>query len=78
MEGQTLLRGVDHDRFLPADRPQWPGHWSNSPQPWSMGPEGTTLDRETLAVLRRALGFTDLAPTANLVTPAPNSQFPPR
>jgi RNA polymerase sigma-70 factor (ECF subfamily) len=46
---------VDHDRFLPADHPQWPGHWSSAPQPWSMGPEGTALDRETLAVLRRAL-----------------------
>jgi len=46
---------VDAERFLPASHPQWPGHWANPPQPWSLGPEGTALDRETLAVLRRAL-----------------------
>jgi RNA polymerase sigma-70 factor, ECF subfamily len=46
---------VDPDRFLPASHPQWPNHWATPPQPWSMGPEGTALDRETLAVLRRAL-----------------------
>jgi RNA polymerase sigma-70 factor (ECF subfamily) len=40
---------VDPDRFLPASHPQWPGHWATAPQPWSMGPEGTALDRETLA-----------------------------
>src|SRR3989475_10956937 len=46
---------VDSDRFLPASHPQWPGHWATAPQAWSMGPEGTALDRETLAVLRSAL-----------------------
>ena len=46
---------VDPSRFLPASHPQWPGHWATAPQPWSMGPEGTALDRETLAVLRSAL-----------------------
>jgi RNA polymerase sigma-70 factor (ECF subfamily) len=46
---------VDPGRFLPASHPQWPHHWATPPQPWSMGPEGTALDRETLAVLRRAL-----------------------
>jgi RNA polymerase sigma-70 factor (ECF subfamily) len=46
---------VDAARFLPASHPQWPGHWANPPQPWSMGPEGTALDRETLAVLKGAL-----------------------
>jgi RNA polymerase sigma-70 factor, ECF subfamily len=46
---------VDAVRFLPASHPQWPGHWASPPQPWSMGPEGTVLDRETLAVLQRAL-----------------------
>src|SRR5216684_242055 len=48
-------RAVDSDRFLPASHPQWPGHWATAPQPWSMGPEGTALDRETLGVLRSAL-----------------------
>jgi RNA polymerase sigma-70 factor (ECF subfamily) len=46
---------VDPSRFLPASHPQWPGHWATAPQPWSMGPEGTALDRETLGVLRRGL-----------------------
>ena len=46
---------VDAARFLPASHPQWPGHWATPPQPWSMGPEGTALDHETLAVLRGAL-----------------------
>ena len=46
---------VDPDRFLPASHPRWPNHWATAPQPWSMGPEGTALDRETLAVLRGAL-----------------------
>jgi RNA polymerase sigma-70 factor (ECF subfamily) len=46
---------VDATRFLPATHSQWPGHWATPPQPWSMGPEGAALDRETLAVLRRAL-----------------------
>lgn len=46
---------VEASRFLPADHPQWPHHWAAPLQPWSMGPEGTALDRETLAVLRDAL-----------------------
>ena len=46
---------IDPERFLPASHPQWPGHWATAPQAWSMGPEGTALDRETLAVLRTAL-----------------------
>jgi RNA polymerase sigma-70 factor, ECF subfamily len=46
---------VEASRFLPANHPQWPHHWATPPQPWSMGPEGTALDRETLTVLRRAL-----------------------
>jgi RNA polymerase sigma-70 factor (ECF subfamily) len=46
---------VDPARFLPASHSQWPHHWATPPQPWSMGPEGTALDRETLAVLRGAL-----------------------
>ena len=46
---------VGAERFLPASHPQWPHHWATPPQPWSMGPEGTALDRETMAVVRRAL-----------------------
>jgi RNA polymerase sigma-70 factor, ECF subfamily len=46
---------VEATRFLPANHPQWPHHWATPPQPWSMGPEGTALDRETLRIVRRAL-----------------------
>ena len=46
---------VEAERFLPASHPEWPHHWATPPQPWSMGPEGTALDRETMAVVRRAL-----------------------
>jgi RNA polymerase sigma-70 factor (ECF subfamily) len=46
---------VDPGRFRPASHPDWPGHWAVPPQPWSAGPEGTALDRETMAVLRRGL-----------------------
>jgi RNA polymerase sigma-70 factor (ECF subfamily) len=46
---------VDAGRFLPASHPQWPHHWATPPQPWSMGPEGTALDREAMGVVRRAL-----------------------
>jgi RNA polymerase sigma-70 factor (ECF subfamily) len=53
--GATDEPAVDPARFLPASHPQWPHHWATPPQPWSMGPEGTALDRETMAVLRRAL-----------------------
>jgi RNA polymerase sigma-70 factor (ECF subfamily) len=58
---------VDPDRFLPTSHPQWPGHWATAPQPWSVGPEGTALDRETLAVLRSAL---DALPRAQRVVVA--------
>ena len=53
--GNTDEPAVDPGRFLPASHPQWPNHWATHLQPWSMGPEGTALDRETLEVLRRAL-----------------------
>ena len=46
---------VDPGRFFPTSHPQWPDRWASPPQPWSRGPEGTALDRETLAVLRSAL-----------------------
>jgi RNA polymerase sigma-70 factor (ECF subfamily) len=36
---------VDAGRFLPASHPQWPNHWAAPLQPWSIGPEGTALDR---------------------------------
>jgi RNA polymerase sigma-70 factor, ECF subfamily len=56
---------VDAARFLPASHPQWPNHWATPPQPWSMGPEGTALDRETLAIVQR--GLDDLPRAQRLV-----------
>src|SRR5262249_864385 len=38
---------VDPDRFLPADHPQWPGHWTSSPPSWEGIPEERLLSRET-------------------------------
>lgn len=56
---------VDPGRFLSAGHPDWPGHWAIPPQPWSAGPEGTALDRETMAVLRCA--FDNLPGTQRVV-----------
>ena len=38
---------VDEGRFLPADHPEWPGHWAVPPEAW---PEDRVLARETLEV----------------------------
>jgi RNA polymerase sigma-70 factor (ECF subfamily) len=46
---------VDPDRFLPADDPHWPGHWSDPPHPWDSVPEERLLSAETLARVRAAL-----------------------
>jgi len=56
---------VDPRRFRPATQPDWPGNWAIPPQQWSAGPEGTALDRETIAVLRR--GLEDLPRAQQLV-----------
>ena len=56
---------VPPERFLPADHPQWPHHWATPPQPWGRGPEGSALDREALAVFKRALDA--LPPAQRLV-----------
>src|ERR1700730_2289414 len=55
VRGQGDVPAVHPPRFLPARHPQWPSHWPSPLQPGSMGPHGTALDRQTLAVLRRAL-----------------------
>jgi RNA polymerase sigma-70 factor (ECF subfamily) len=46
---------VDPDRFLPADHPQWPGHWAAGPGRWSAQPYERMLGREVRARLRRAI-----------------------
>jgi len=42
------------------------------------GPGGAPYGSVGIDINCAVIGFTDTAPTANLVTPAPNSQFPPR
>ena len=43
---------VDEERFLPADHPEWPGHWAVPPEAW---PEDRVLARETLEVVGAAI-----------------------
>jgi RNA polymerase sigma-70 factor, ECF subfamily len=38
---------VDPDRFLSADHPAFPGHWTSPPQSWGAIPEERLLARET-------------------------------
>jgi MFS family permease len=40
------------DRFLPADDPEWPGHWANPPVPW---PEIRLDDEAAIARVRAAI-----------------------
>lgn len=55
---------VDPGRFRPlGDR--WTGHWANPPTPWSLGPEGSAIDHETLAVLSQSLE--ELPPAQRIV-----------
>ena len=53
---------VDPDRFLPADHPQWPGHWASGPAPWSAVPDERLLAREVRAHIREAI---DTLPSAS-------------
>jgi RNA polymerase sigma-70 factor (ECF subfamily) len=43
---------VDLGRFLPADHPRWPGHWSAPPTAWA---EEQVLNKESLAVVEVAI-----------------------
>ena len=43
------------DRFLPADHPEWPGHWASAPPAWEGLPETVLEARETLARVRAAI-----------------------
>jgi RNA polymerase sigma-70 factor, ECF subfamily len=47
---------VEAERFLPAEHPRWPGHWAVSPQSWAAVPEERLLARETMDVIRDAIG----------------------
>lgn len=46
---------VDPERFLPADHPQWPGHWASAPQPWNVSPEELALSAETRGLIESAI-----------------------
>jgi len=46
---------VDPDRFLPADHPDWPGHWAIPPRSWASVPEERLFARETLTLVGRAI-----------------------
>ena len=43
---------VDPGRFLPADHPRWPGHWSAPPTGWA---DEQVLNKESLAVVEAAI-----------------------
>jgi RNA polymerase sigma-70 factor (ECF subfamily) len=47
---------VDPSRFLDDQHERWPGHWAAPPNRWDEQPEEALLGRETLAVLRDAIG----------------------
>ena len=47
---------VDADRFLGPDHPQWPGHWAMAPRDWSTVPDVRLVSRETLGLIRDAIG----------------------
>jgi RNA polymerase sigma-70 factor (ECF subfamily) len=46
---------VDPERFLPADHPRAPGHWTSPPRDWRDSPESWLLSRETCACLKAAI-----------------------
>ena len=46
---------VDPDRFLPADHPQWPGHWASGPARWSALPDERLLAGEVRTRIREAI-----------------------
>ena len=46
---------VDPDRFLPADHPQWPGHWATPPERWDLDPESSLLSGELRARIEAAI-----------------------
>jgi RNA polymerase sigma-70 factor (ECF subfamily) len=45
---------VDEDRFLPAEHPEWPGHWVSAPARFDL-PEERLLAGETLGLVRETI-----------------------
>jgi RNA polymerase sigma-70 factor (ECF subfamily) len=54
-EDEPFEPAVDPERFLPADHPQWPGHWATAPREWGDDPEAQLLTGETTACIREAV-----------------------
>jgi RNA polymerase sigma-70 factor (ECF subfamily) len=46
---------VDPAYFLPADDPQWPGHWASVPRNWDEVPEERLLSLEARELIRAAI-----------------------
>ena len=46
---------VDPDRFLPADHPRYPNHWSAAPAEWSQMPDERMLAGEVRERIRAAI-----------------------
>jgi RNA polymerase sigma-70 factor, ECF subfamily len=43
--------GVDEERFLPAEHPEWPHHWANPPRRWEAPEERLLSEEARLLVL---------------------------
>jgi len=52
-QGDEDEPAVDPGRFLPADHPRWPGHWSAPPTAWA---DEQVHSKESLAVVEAAIG----------------------
>ena len=46
---------VEPERFLPADAPRWPGHWTSLPPGWDAMPEERLLAGETRSLIHAAI-----------------------
>jgi RNA polymerase sigma-70 factor (ECF subfamily) len=54
LSAETVGPSVDPERFLPADHPRWPHHWSAEPAGWRT-PEDELLAAETRNVMSAAI-----------------------
>ena len=54
-EDDTATSGFTPDRFLSAEDPEWPGHWTRPPRPWQEQPHERFQAAETLAAVRDAI-----------------------
>jgi RNA polymerase sigma-70 factor, ECF subfamily len=54
-EADEPFAAVDADRFLPADDPEWPGHWAAPLPRWDEVPERHLAAREAATSVRGAM-----------------------